>query len=274
MAGFFGLFNYEKAGPGISKNAPPKKRIVVFFDLLGRKFWKLIQLNLLYLLFCLPVVTIGPATAGFVYILRNFIQERPVFLFHDFLEAFKKNFKQSFVMGIIDALFIVLISVAYQMYNQMALSNAGWYIPLIICISISIVFVIMHFYIYLMIVTLELKLKAILKNALYLSILGIKSNIMTLLGLFLVFIPMFLFWPYTVLLIPFLPLSLGMLIICFNSYPIIQKYVINPFYESNGVENPDKPVVPEQTKEVLFEDMGGKELPIKAKPVIRGKKIR
>ena len=32
MAGFFGLFNYEKEGPGISKNAPKKKGFIVFFE--------------------------------------------------------------------------------------------------------------------------------------------------------------------------------------------------------------------------------------------------
>ena len=35
MAGFFGLFNYEKEGPGISKNAPKKKG---FMDKLKETF--------------------------------------------------------------------------------------------------------------------------------------------------------------------------------------------------------------------------------------------
>ena len=30
MAGFFGLFNYEKEGPGISKDAPKKKQFIAF----------------------------------------------------------------------------------------------------------------------------------------------------------------------------------------------------------------------------------------------------
>ena len=30
MAGFFGLFNYEKEGPGISKDAPKKKPFFAF----------------------------------------------------------------------------------------------------------------------------------------------------------------------------------------------------------------------------------------------------
>ena len=47
MAGFFGLFDYTKTGPGILKNAPPKPRVIVFFEVYFRKFWHLIKLNIL-----------------------------------------------------------------------------------------------------------------------------------------------------------------------------------------------------------------------------------
>ena len=45
MAGFFGLFNYEKAGPGIRKDAPKKKTFIVFFETYFRNFWKFIPIN-------------------------------------------------------------------------------------------------------------------------------------------------------------------------------------------------------------------------------------
>ena len=41
MAGFFGLFNYDKEGPGVPKDAPPKTRFVTFFEVLKRRFSKL-----------------------------------------------------------------------------------------------------------------------------------------------------------------------------------------------------------------------------------------
>ena len=99
-----GLFgnHYERAGSGIAKNAPKKKGIFRFFEIFGRKFWKLFELNLLYFLSFLPVigavalffavdsqlgtilaaaclvlfaVIIGPATAAHTKILKNFIME-------------------------------------------------------------------------------------------------------------------------------------------------------------------------------------------------------
>ncbi len=53
-----GLFggNFSKEGPGISKNAPEKNRFFLFFELLGRKFTKLIPLNIIYFITLLPLV--------------------------------------------------------------------------------------------------------------------------------------------------------------------------------------------------------------------------
>ena len=45
MVYFFGLFNYEKEGPGISKNAPKKKTFIVFFETFFRNFWKFITIS-------------------------------------------------------------------------------------------------------------------------------------------------------------------------------------------------------------------------------------
>ena len=51
MAGFFGLFNYEKEGPGIRKDAPRKKTFIVFFETFFRNFWKFIPINLIFSVF-------------------------------------------------------------------------------------------------------------------------------------------------------------------------------------------------------------------------------
>ncbi len=59
MAGFFGLFDYNKPGPGVPKDAPPKSPFIVFFEILQRKFWNLIKINMMFLIFNLPAVLAG-----------------------------------------------------------------------------------------------------------------------------------------------------------------------------------------------------------------------
>ena len=49
MAGFFGFFDYTKEGPGVSKDEAQKKGLELYFDILLRRFWKLMALNVINL---------------------------------------------------------------------------------------------------------------------------------------------------------------------------------------------------------------------------------
>lgn len=48
------LFDYNTPGPGVSKDEPPKHGIALFWDILYRRFWKMVTLNAVYLLFSIP----------------------------------------------------------------------------------------------------------------------------------------------------------------------------------------------------------------------------
>lgn len=55
-----GLFNsYLKEGPGVEKDAPKKKGIFLFFEVFGRKFFKLMQANILYFLVSIPFLALA-----------------------------------------------------------------------------------------------------------------------------------------------------------------------------------------------------------------------
>ena len=61
-----GIFNsnYSKPGPGVDKNAPPKKGLNLFYEIFFRKFWDIIKLNLLYALTLLPTFAILVILSG------------------------------------------------------------------------------------------------------------------------------------------------------------------------------------------------------------------
>ncbi len=49
--------NYMKPGPGVRKDEPEKTGLARYFDILGRRFWKIVSLNFLYTLFSIiPLV--------------------------------------------------------------------------------------------------------------------------------------------------------------------------------------------------------------------------
>lgn len=65
------------------------------------KMTDLILLNLLFLVCCIPVVTIGPAITAMYYVNLRSIRYGDGYVVRTFFHAFRESFKQSFVAGIL-----------------------------------------------------------------------------------------------------------------------------------------------------------------------------
>lgn len=262
---FFGFFNYSKPGPGVDKNAPKKKRFFLFFELYFRKFWKLIQLNLLFLVCCIPIVTIGTAICGMTYVLRNYATEKPTFLVSDFWDAFKSNWKQGFALSILFGVISVVAGVSFFWYFVNSSTSWAMLIPYGLCILFCLIFLFVQFYAYLMAITVELKLRYILKNCLIFAFLGIKTNIITAFFVLLIAIPSALFFPLTIPVLLLLAFSTIGFITVFNSYPYLVKYIIEPqeqkLREERG-ELDDEDDEDEEDDDVIFTDIGSQEVPV------------
>lgn len=304
-----GIFSndYESRGAGIAKNAPKKKGLRLFSEIFFRKFWKLIQVNMLYFVFFIPVflilaslsfipngvvslicaglslvlfvVNIGPATAGMTKIMRNYVLEKHSFIVNDFFKAFKANFKKASFIGFIDCFIILSVYASFLVYPILA-EQAGtklMYIPMVITFSLAIVIMMMNYYIFLMLIATNLSLKNLIKNSFALAFVALKQNIITFIitavatvGMFLLYIYM---RPLFLMLIPFMPISFVWFATCFNSYPMIQKFVINPYYASIGEVNPELEEESPDEEEPVFQDMGGKEKPIEKRKKGKGRRI-
>lgn len=306
------LFNkdYESAGVGISKHAPKKKGFALFMDLLKRKFWQLAEINFLYTLFFIPLmliitvlryndrmdfivmitliaililtfmITIGPATAGVYKIMRCYVIEKHSFIIRDFFRAFKTNFKKAAVIGFLDCIILLSVFSAYYVYSSLAAQTGSrlMYIPLIIVYSVAIVVLMMNFYIYLMLIATNLSLKNLIKNSFALAFVAMKSNVIiiasSLAALAVTFLIFRIFFPVFLILMWFFPMAFIFFVTTFNSYPVIQKYVINPYYEGIGEINPEIAGDDDaDDEERIFEDMGGKEKPIEKRKKTKGRRI-
>lgn len=303
-----GLFNNYQNGSGIPKYAPKKKGLALFFDLFFRKIWHITGLNLLFFIFCLPIyagfflfsfmknyklllailivlflifaVTIGPAIAGMTKVMRMFLIEKHTYIIRDFFRGFRGNFKKASIVGILDVLVALSAYASYNVYPYCAIQydNNLFYIPMILALSVAIVAFIMNYYIFLMMTATDLSLKNLLKNSFALAFVAIKENIITTVFVIaFAFLMLMIFLnapPLFLMLIAIFPTALVWFIVCFNSYPVIQKYVINPYYDNMGQVNPELTsevdLVPEET---LFEDMGGKEKPVEKRKKGKGRRI-
>lgn len=297
-----GLFyNYENSGSGVAKNGPKKKPFFRFWEQFASKFWKLITVNFLYFmisglvlviaafllvgftgnaylyLVAVPVLFLfGPATAAVTQVMRKFVLEKPIFLWDEFKTAYKNNFRQALPVGIFDMAFCSMFIYGIIFYSEAILNTSSMenYALMIISAVIAVYFLMAHFYIYLEIVSLTLPLGKIVKNALLLTIMGIKVNIINFIVWLLFITAIILFFPYSVFVLPVIPFAWLMFLSAFNCYPVIQKYIINPYYESKGMKNPELPD-DDDDEDRIFTDRGGSEPEIvkqKAKGI--GKIIR
>lgn len=253
-----GFFN-NTAGPGVPKNAPKKKPFFRFWELFTNKFWDFFKINLIYALFCIPIVTIGPATAAMTALMRNIYLERPQFYFHDFVKEFKKNFWQAFIVGLADIFVAGVFTISLLMFLGLEKVTDIDSILFAASTAAAALFFVMKLYIYPQIVALDLKLTDIFRNAIVLSLLNFAPQLIVL-AVIAGYVLLVLNFPVFVLpLVPFVPLAwLGFLSV-FCCYPAIQKHIINPYYRQTGEKNPEIPDYDEQT---IFTDMGGKEKPV------------
>ena len=277
MAGLFGMFDYSKPGKGVDKNAPQKKRFFLFFELFFRKLSRMVLLNLMYILFCLPIITIGPATVALMKILRAMSLEKPIFLWSDYVETFKKNFKQGFIVGLIDLIVAILLFISSNFYLSKIQTGQGsmFYLPLAVTMFVTIIVLMMNFYLLLMIPIVDLKLIPMIKNSFSLAILGIKSNIFTIIFVVTIFVSLrYIPLLFVIILYPTILFSFIGFIIAFNSYKYIEQYVIEPYYQKTGERRPDVYYFDEDFDDAVFEDIGTKEVTPKQTSVNKGKTIK
>ena len=300
--------NYESAGSGISKYAPKKTGLALYFDLFFRKAWSLTGLTMLLFIFILPAyiaffslyyiknfniamivsvtmfltfaITIGPGIAGMTKVIRLYLIEKHSFMIRDFFKGFKENFFRAAVMGILDIVAVMSAFSSYKLYPMWAVKydNVLFYVPMVISLAVALVMLMMNYYIFPMMVATDLSMKNLFKNSFALAFVSIKQNLINTLMLLFFMVIMSIFLLYTTpmffIIVPFFPAGIAWFTVCFNSYPIIQKYVINPYYDSIGETNPELDNDDEEnSEEVIFEDMGGKEKPIEKRKKGKGKRI-
>ena len=307
----FGFFDYNRDNRPDAVEEDTTPTLKRYFKLLGRRFWKLVTLNLMMLPLIIPalvcfylyvsmrqtpvagevllpqllgahavggtptdtllldlfgaqkqipiytgtgtyiaigvmiailVITFGWQNAGATYILRSMVRGEPVFLISDYFYAVKRNLKQGLLMGILDCAAIFLLVFDFMYFSGM-LSSFWTDVCYFVIIAIGILYFFMRFYIYLMMITFELPIRKILKNALIFTVLGIKRNLMGLLGIVLITaiqILLFAVFAMTPLSIA-IPLMLMLLYFiavnaftaAYAAYPIIDRYMIEPYRDLN-----------------------------------------
>jgi uncharacterized membrane protein YesL len=190
------------------------------------RFWDILKLNVLFILYSIPIITVGPAFGALTSITMKIVQKKHIFIFSDFHEAFKLNWKQSLICSLIGLIVFFLLISSIFFYFNLAQSNSKFYIILFFCLFLIILFGFAWIHVYPLITTVSLSLKDILKNSVLLSIVCFKNTFLGTLvsGMILGFNVFFL--PLTFPLYLLITFSLLSFIASFTAWEGIKKYII------------------------------------------------
>lgn len=264
MGMFFG--NYDKPGPGVRKDAPQQKAVPRFFSIFQRKFFDLIKLNLLFcipvalvamlvylfnlvipylILDLLPVILLFPFIGGLTFVTRNYAREEHAFIYSDFKDAVKNNWKAFLVDGVVVYVVAAVLTVSIPYYLNAAPRNILTAVATGICILIGLLFLFSQYYAPVLIVTFDLKIGQILKNSMIFAIVGLWRNLLItlLLGIMVLLLYLSQIMPLLIMIAVFwgifLMFSYSSFLTNFAVYPLIDKMMIQPYkkqHENDGGE--------------------------------------
>jgi len=137
------------------------------------------------LMVLVPAVAIGPVQAGFTYVLRNFSRQRHAYVWWDFKDHAKANFKQGMIVTVINLVIVFLLGLAINSYIQFSPQFQGIISYAAIgFISLAFaVFLSMNFFIYPLMVTYDMKITQLYKVAYSFAFLKLIPNLLLLLGI-------------------------------------------------------------------------------------------
>lgn len=139
------------------------------------KIADLLILNLLTLLCCLPIITVGPALTAMNYMTLKMVRNEETYIVKGFFKSFKENFRQGtliwllfLVMGLVLAGdYIILIS------SEMRYSNVMQVMTLVVAIFVTCTFL----YVFPVLAKFRNTIKTTLKNAFLISIMQFPKTI-------------------------------------------------------------------------------------------------
>ena len=231
MAGFF-RFN-DKEGRGVEKDEPRAPGYIRFFKVFFGWFPKMVAINFIYIFSCLPIITIGPATAGITYIMRNYSQGKHVDLMNDFMKKSKEYFKKGFLIFLIDLIVGILLFLSINLWSDSGLGFTPTVstVALIVLFFIAYLVICANFYIFPMLVSFDLPLKKLIRNSLILAMYKIGRNIAMLLVNLGIFLLCYIFWPIPLPFMLTIFVSICFLFNNFMVYPVLVKHVAKPSAE-------------------------------------------
>lgn len=128
----------------------------------------LIILNLIFMLSCIPIVTIGASISALHSVCLKIVRGQESYMWQGFWKAFRQNFKQGTILWIISILLFIFINMDYTILNAVDIPFFS-YLKVALG-AVSAILFSMFIYVFPVIAHFKCTIRQAIKNALFMTI--------------------------------------------------------------------------------------------------------
>lgn len=197
-----------------------------FFTFMGR-IADLIILNLLCIVCCIPIVTIGPAITAMFYVTMKMVRNEEAYIVKGFFHSFKENLKQGIIINIIILAAFTMLSLDISLVRGM--EGTVYKVLLYIFLVLLFMSMLIYLYIYPVLAKFYNTIKHTFINAFLMSIRHLPYSILmiviSLLPFAILFIPSFRVQSFLIMLFILMGAAVIAYINSFFFVKIFDKYM-------------------------------------------------
>ncbi len=128
-----------------------------------------VYLNLLWLICCLPIVTIGASTTALFYVTLKVARNEEGSLTKAFFHSFKENFRQGTIIWLILLTVGIVLGVDGYIFYHMRFENAFWTVATAVFLIAAAAYAIILMYIFPLLARFDNTIRTMFKNAIMLG---------------------------------------------------------------------------------------------------------
>lgn len=142
-----------------------------FFRFMG-KICDMILLDVLTLIMCIPIVTIGPALTALYYVSLKIVRDEEGYVFKSYFKSFKQNFKQGFLLELIVAACAAILYVDLGVTYNWMLQDQNYLLKLLFfaLVGFALIAIVTVVYVFPILAKFENSTKRILINSVMMAV--------------------------------------------------------------------------------------------------------
>lgn len=181
------------------------------------KLYDIVYLSLVWLLFCIPIITIGASTTALYYTSVKVLRKERGYIFHEFWHAFRLNFGSATVIWIIEAV-IGILFVGNMRFALAQQGRMGQIMPVVYMVMI-IIFIMIAVYLFPVLSRFSIKFFQLIKTSFFMSIKHLPRTILMAFVVIVSILSVYLIFPLV-----FIMPAAGSMIFSYLMEPILRKY--------------------------------------------------